>query len=202
MITHRQKQKRNKPNTLGFTLIEIVIVLGLVSTLMIVLFTIFEGQLRNFGYQQAQLKATGSSRTAMDSLTRNIMQASAVDINRTINSVLYTSDSDAVVLRLPSMNSSYQTLADTFDFVTIYLDGNNLYEIVEVGSGSFRKPTFRLLSDSVNSFTLTYDSATMADVTKITFDITTRTTIRGEQYVEMESSNVAFLRNKPRAEDE
>lgn len=194
--------KQKKHDNLGFTIIELVIVIAIASTLILVLFSLFEGQMRNYGYQQAQLRVAGGTRSVIDNMMTYTMQASNVVATRTVNGVGYTSDSDTIILELPTMNGSYDRLADTYDYVVFNLDGTNLNMVVAPNASSFRKPVTKRLDDSINSFSITYNNVDFTLVDEIDVSVISRTTYRGNQFIEVNADDTFFLRNIPRPDDE
>ncbi len=67
-------------NNKGFTLIELVLVLGLIGIVLSMIFSPIIFSVQNFGTQNEKASITSDLRTTMDHLTRQIRKANVVDV--------------------------------------------------------------------------------------------------------------------------
>ncbi len=183
-------------NQKGFTLIEVVIVIGIFSLLMIALLDLFDWHNKIFLLERADTEATGSARTAMNNMTENISQASSVVTSHTFGSTTYTTGTNTLVLQIPSYNSSGNIITGTYDYVAYYKSGNALYQILEAGSGSARKANTKQLATNAATLTFTTDyPLDVAQATNVIIDLQTQATIRGNNTSTAHVTNTIFLRN-------
>lgn len=183
-------------NQSAFTIIEVTIVIGLFAILLLGLFSIFDWQNKIYNFEQAEVQATGSARTAMNSLTFTLAQGIRLETSRTISGTNYTTGGGGLVVQLPAYNSSGDLIPSVYDYVAYYSNGTNLYQVTEAGSGSARPAGTKLLSDKLNSFALTYNNGDVTLASEVTVDITTQANYRGNQSVTSNLEETIFLRNK------
>src|SRR5690349_4747585 len=125
-------------NKSGFTLIELVIVLGISSIVLLGLLSLFEWHQKVFVYEQADVQVTSSARQVMNNMSEYIAQGYMILSSRTINGTAYTTDADTIVLQIPSRNSSGSAIAGTYDYVVFNLSNGSIYQSIETGNGSVR----------------------------------------------------------------
>jgi type II secretory pathway pseudopilin PulG len=164
----------------GFTILEIVVVLGLIVVVMLGLFALFTNHYKIYNYENALIKASGSARSTMTDISVDALQAYRVLQNSTINGTAYVSGPTTLIFQVPAFTSSGTAIANTYDYVAYSLTGTTLKEDFQAGSGSSRKTHSRTLSTSVSALTFTYDNATWNSVKKVTVDLTTQEVYKGE----------------------
>lgn len=190
MISNSVKQQN------GFTIIEVSIVIALFTILLLGLLSIFDWQNKIYNFEQAEVQATGSARTAMNSLTFTLAQGIRLESSRTINGTNYTTGGGSVVVQLPAYSSSGDLIPSVYDYVAYYSTGTNLYQITEAGSGSARPAGTKILSDKLNSFSLTYNNGDVTAASEVSVVVTTQAAYRGNQSVSSTLQETIFLRNK------
>ncbi len=139
----------------GFTLMEVVIVMFLFSVLLLGLMTIYDWHQKVYLLEQADVRATGSVRTALNEMSRYIAQGDKIIASRTIAGQTYNTGTGALILELPSRSSTDNVITNTFDYVTYYVSGTDLYQVVEVGTGSNRPAGKRQLSSTIDTLSFT-----------------------------------------------
>lgn len=189
MISSKQKQD-------GFTIIEVVIVTAIFAILLLGLMNIFDWQNKVYNLEQAEVMATGSARVAMNSLNFTLAQGIQLENTRNINGTDYTTGGNSLVVRLPSYDSSGALIDGVYDYVAYYSNGSNLYQLTETGTGGARPHGTKLLSDRLESFTLTYNVGDIPSVSQVTVNLTTQAFYRGNQSVTTNLVETIFLRNK------
>lgn len=180
----------------GFTLTEVVILIGLFSIVLIGLLNIFDWQSKVYNLEHAEVMATGSARTAMNNMTIMLAQGTTLVNNRTISGTNYTSGGSSVIVQMPSYDSSGQVIQSTYDYVVYYTSGSNLYQLTELGTGSARDAGTKLLTDRLNSLAFTYNSGDFSQVSEVGINLTTRANYRGNNSVTTNLIETVFLRNK------
>ncbi len=151
----------------GFTLIEIMIVITLISICGYIVADIFIGQNRIYKVQVAELNVTSDARMSLDDIDNFVRQA-----NRVLDSyTTYTTSSQVMVLQIQSVDSSNQ-LIPAFDTIVYYLTGTNLYREIFPNAGSARPAMVKKIASNVTSLAFTYNNASHSLVTEVTTDIT------------------------------
>ncbi len=185
-----------KNNQKGFTIIEVTVVVALSSVLLLGLFGIFDWQNKIYQLEQADVLATGSARVAMNNITKVIAQGVGIDSSVTIAGTNYTTGGSTVIVKIPSYDSSENLIDDTYDYIIFSSSGTNLNQVVELGDNSARKYNNKLLSDNIQTFTLTYNNADPTLASQVTVDITTKAYFRGSQSASAHLTETIFLRNR------
>lgn len=180
----------------GFTLIEIVVVIGICSALLLGLLSLFDWHQKVYNFQQADVRATSSARVALNHMTQYIAQGYEIKATRTVNGTAYTTSSNTIILQVPSVNSSGTVIAATFDYIVFYLSNGSVYQQIEAGSGSTRDQGSKLLAENVQTFNLTYNNADVALASSVTIDLQTQVPIRGSSSATAHVNDTVFLRNR------
>lgn len=79
-------------NRRGFTLIELVVILGILSIVLSLLFPPVISSFKHFGVQNERTNTISDARTAMDYLTRQIRKSDEIEVSNntiTMDSVVY-----------------------------------------------------------------------------------------------------------------
>ncbi len=173
MINLPEKQK-------AFTLVEIVVVMGLLVLMLVGLMALFTSHNKIYNYETALIKATGSARTVMNEISKHALQGYRVVASQTVNGTAYTSSSTTVIFQIPTFNSSGTAIANTYDYAAFSLSGNTLTEDFQSGAGGTKPSITKALSSSVSALTITYDNATWTAVKKVSVDLTTSETYRAQ----------------------
>lgn len=172
----RSKQKTQS----GFTLIETIVVIGILVIVMFGIYLIYTGFYNVYNSQQAQINVSSSAGQSIYEVENYTLQADQVLSSHSFSATTYTTDADTLVLEIPSIDSSGDIVSSKYDYVAFYLSGNNFYRILAPDASSSRKAGTRQLSNAAQSLTFTYDTATMSLVKEVTIDFTTQTTVRGK----------------------
>ncbi len=164
----------------GFTILEMVVVIALVIAILVGMFALFTSHNKIYNYETSLIKATGSARTAMNEISTYSLQGHRVLASSTINGTAYTSGASTVVLQLPAFDGSGNALSNTYDYIAFSLSGSSLTEDLQAAASSSRKTFTKTMSQSVSALAITYDSGIWTSVKKVTVDLTTSETYRGE----------------------
>jgi prepilin-type N-terminal cleavage/methylation domain-containing protein len=143
----------------GFTIIEVVITIAAFAVLMLVILTLFDWQGGNYRQQVAIIRSTSASRSSMQALEPLLLQSHRILSSYTVNGTLYTTDSDTIVLQLPSYDSSNNNIVNTWDYAAVYTSGSELWITVEANAASERDTSTKRVTNLLNTFSVTYSNA-------------------------------------------
>ncbi len=183
----------NKQN--GFTLFEMIIVIFLMAVLLLGLLNMFDWQQKVYNLEQAEIAATGSARNAMNALTFGLAQGSAIVASRNIGGTDYSTSSSTVIVQVPSYDSSGNLISGSSDYIVYTADGVSLYQIIDPAVGSDRPASTKLLTGSLETFSLTYNNPSPTAASQVSINLTTRSYYRGNQSVTVNLQQTIFLRN-------
>ncbi len=180
----------------GFTLIEVIIVIGIFSFLMVALLNLFEWHNKVYFQERAEVQTTDGTRQAFNSMTKYIAQASHILSSITFGSTNYTTDNHTLVLQLPAFDSNGNIISNGSDYVIYYLANNSLYQLIQTNGSSARHAGTKLLSENVSSLSFTYNNASPAAADTVTVDLQTQASVRNVSTVTSHLNDVIFLRNQ------
>jgi prepilin-type N-terminal cleavage/methylation domain-containing protein len=180
----------------GFTLLEVVVVLGLFTIMMFALIRFFISYNTTYLFDRA-LATTASSAAAIVSETVTYtLPADQVIASHTFGSVTRTSGANTVVLELPSVDASGNILTNTYDYVAIYTSNGRVYRTLAADPTSSRVSGTKQLSDSIQALTFTYDNADFTLVRRVTVDVQTSISIKAN-VAQTHLKEQVYLRNFP-----
>jgi len=125
--------------------------------------------------------------------------AADVVASRTINGTAYTSSASSLVLQLPSLDSSYNVIAGTYDYIAFYRDATattKVFTDTEPGSGSIRVGGKRLMSAYNQTMTFRYNNAAISSADRVSVYLVNQQTVKGAQFTTRAWTSL-FLRNTP-----
>lgn len=189
------------PTKSGFTLIELIITIGLLSVVTTVLVVLFMASYKTYSLSNASGSLQVASRGTLDRMTREIRQAvSVVASNDT-----YVTGDDEIVLQMASIDNDETIIPATYDFVVYRLDPTDptvLQEVMIADAASARRSDTRNILNNVDSLNFTYfdatNSALSGDFTttkRVTIEVNSSQTQHG-QTVPVSYSEQATVRNK------
>jgi hypothetical protein len=129
----------------------------------------------------------------MESLT---LPADAVLQTHTFIGGTYTSSSTVLVLEIPSVDSSGNTIASTHDYAVFYSVGTtSAYRLLEANALSTRVSGTKLLSSTMKAFTFTFNDADFTKVNIVTVDVQTQAQVKQDTVSDHRSEQMR-LRNQ------
>jgi prepilin-type N-terminal cleavage/methylation domain-containing protein len=162
-VTFNFQQKARKGKNAGFTLIETIIVLGLVAVLSVALGEIFIGQYKIYKIEFSELIVQFEARQALDEVTNQVRSAHYVlDEHEE-----YATGSQTLILQVQSINAANQLIPGVFDIVLINLDGKSLTREIIPDEQSVRPAQSKQLSGNVTSLNFSYNSEVLEQVTEV-----------------------------------
>ena len=157
-----------KNNSHGFSLMELVVVIGIFAVCSVILTALFIGQNRMYETETAELNITSDARTVFDDVDNYVRQSI-----RVISSYSsYTTGPQVLILQVQSVNASNQLVAGTYDYIVYYLTGTNFNRTIFPDPASSRPAVTKQLASRINSLAFTYNNADYSLVTAVTTDLT------------------------------
>jgi len=166
--------------TKAFTLIEVVITVALFAILMFGLSQLYIVNNRVVTFQKSVMGVSLDASNIVDAVRSAASQAFHIVASHTFSGVSYTSATTTVVFELPTVDSSGNIIANTYDYVGIYSSGKNVYRITDAASGSDRLSGTKQLADVLGGLSFTYDAASFPSVASVTVNATTTALVRGQ----------------------
>lgn len=150
------KCKVKNLNTKGLTLIEILLAMGVAVIIGALLVVIMINSAGVFYKQSSKITEGLNTNDALAYLRQSIKQSSAVAATLTQGSAVYTSSSEQIILKISSVDSLGNIIADTYDYFVFYKDQNKLLFKTFPNAASARKAQDQIFSTSLDSLNFQY----------------------------------------------
>lgn len=140
----------------GLTLFEVLITMGISVVVGALLVVIIVNTAGISSKQSSKLSEGLNINDALFQVRSNIKSANGVIAAYTNGSTTYTSGADQLVLKIASVDSSNNIIADTFDYFVFFLDANKLRFKTFPNTLSKRTAQDQIFSTLVNSLKFQY----------------------------------------------
>ena len=185
---------RIKINNRGITLIETMIGLAISALLVVILSYCLVIVLRLNEAQKTVSALTSSTDRGIYRISSSIQQSSQILSSAVISGTTHTTSSSALVLKIPTVNSSGQIISGSYDTVVYRRnpsDLSELQEITDAETGSARFDGTHLIARFVTNLLFRYNNSNYSLASTATVFLKTGTTVRG---VLKESANQTTVR--------
>jgi len=162
----------------GFTLIETLIVLAISTIMLIALCVLIYTFNTASSYEQTSIQSSSSASAVIREIQALTLPASGVLQTHTFSGTAYTSTSTSLVLEIPSIDNSGNTIANTYDYAAFYVTGTNAYRLLQANASSARISGTKKLSSYIQSLTFTYNSSDFTQTSIVTADVQTRAMVK------------------------
>lgn len=180
----------------GFTLLEILIVIGLFVVMMIALYSFFVSSNSTYVYQSAYINTSGTASEIVTEVAEAALPARAVVISHVFSVGSLSSDTDTLVLELPSVDESGAIITGSYDYIAFYMDGEYVYRVTDGDPSSARNDGTKTLTAVAKSMSFSYDHETFADVASFIVDVETESSMKGT-LISDRFQRTVYFRNKP-----
>lgn len=187
-----------KRHRCGATILEGLIVLAILAIIFTILAAIFIGQGTFFQKENARLDTALANTRALNDFIVQTREAVAVEPGATIDSVVYNSGSEQMVLKVYSLDAAGAFIPSSFDYVVYYrnlADARKLMKKVAPTAPSSRTAVTKSLDNYVGSLNFVYDNPDVNLARQVTAYLTSSSTVAGASFV-VSSTARAGLRNK------
>ena len=185
---------RGKINNRGITLIETIIGLTISALLVVILSYCLVIVLRLNEAQKTVSALTSSTDRGIYRISSSIQQSSQILSSAVIFGTTHTTSSSALVLKIPTVNSSGQIISGSYDTVVYRRnpsDLSELQEITDAEAGSARFDGTHIIARFVTNLLFRYNNSDYSSASTATVFLKTGTTVRG---VLKESANQTTVR--------
>ena len=185
---------RGKINNRGITLIETMIGLAISALLVVILSYCLIIVLRLNEAQKTVSALTSSTDRGIYRISSSIQQSSQILSSAVISGTTHTTSSSALVLKIPTVNSSGQIISGSYDTVVYRRNPSDLSELQEITDaevGSARFDGTHLIARFVTNLLFRYNNSDYSSASTATVFLKTGTTVRG---VLKESANQTTVR--------
>ena len=185
-------------NRRGATLLEGLVVVAILVVMFTVLAAIFIGQGNFFQRENARLDSALDNTRALNDILTQSREALMVTSTLSIDSVLYASGPEQLILKLYSLDAGGDFITSSFDYVVYYRDPahlNKLMKKLAPALASSRTAVTKSLDNNVSALNFSYNSPDFNQVNQVTVYLETAKMAAGTNFIT--SSTVhTVLRNK------
>ncbi len=178
----------------GFTIIETLIVLFLVSLVTMAMLQLYLSFYASYAVQNASINASYSAGQIVNETSRLALQADAIIASHIFSGTTYTTGSTTIVLEIPSINSSGDIIAGKHDYAAVNFSTTIVTRALDADASSARVSGTKLLSDVAGNLTFTYNNGSPTLATNVTIDILTQSQVK-QQTLKSHLIQKVYLRN-------
>lgn len=175
-----------------------LVVLAILAVIFTLLAAIFVGQGVFFQKENARLDTALANTRALNDFIVQAREAAAVEPSATIDSVVYNSGPEQLVLKVYSLDGAGAFIASSFDYIVYYrnlADARKLMKKVAPAAPSSRTAVTKSLNNYVGSLNFVYDNPDVNLARQVTAYLTSSSTVAGTSFV-VSSTARAMLRNR------
>lgn len=186
-------------NNIGFTLIEVILGMGIASIVGILLVVVIVNSAGLFTKESSKVTQGLNTNDVLSIIRMAIKGSSGISGQYIDGSTTYTTGATQLILKVPSIDSSNNLISGSTDNFVFYLDQNYLHLKTFPDPGSARSLKDKVVSTLVDSLSFEYlNSATPpqavtpseATKVKITLNLKQRNGIRSETTIATSEANL------------
>lgn len=157
----KQSKAKNWPKlSVGFTLVELILAIGISSVVGVLLLVIIVNSTGLFYNQSSKLSEGLNINDALSKIKSSVRLANSVASSYTNEQSTFTSGETQLVFKVSSIDSANNIIPDVYDYYVFYLNQKQLRLKVFPDTSSFRKAQDQIFSTNVDSLKFQYfDSA-------------------------------------------
>lgn len=140
----------------GLSLIEVLVAMGIATIAGVLLVVLIVSSAGLFSKESSKVQTGLNSNDALAALRGSIKQANTVASQFTSGQTTYTTGITQLVLKVASIDSANNIIANTYDYFVFYLDQKFLRFKVFPDVLSSRKTADQIFSNSIDSLKLQY----------------------------------------------
>lgn len=182
----------------GATIIEGLTVIGIMMVVLMIVNQIFVSGYGLFVKQSARTDVENGVVLAARAIAETTRGATEVEVSSVINGTTYTTGTNVLVLKVPSIDSSDNVIAANYDHIAVYRDATDTTAIktdTQI-SGASQRPSGKKIITKYNSIlAFRYNDPTPADATRVQVYLRNALTTRSTT-VTAKAWTAIFLRNK------
>jgi Tfp pilus assembly protein PilV len=194
MDLHSFKKLFRRNELSGFTMLEALVVFSVfvLITLALVGLSLQLRSLYNLG--EAQFDSVGSARNAVNAISFYTKQAQRVVVSQTVNSVLYTTGPNTLVLQVPAIGSGGDIIDSTFDYVVFATSSDILSREIEADAASVRNSGSKFIANNLSSLIFSYNNTDLSLVNQVSITVSSTATSARQQAEQYQTADF-LLRN-------
>ena len=165
-VTRHGKTTRGASAARGFTLMEGMTVIGIMAIILVMVSEIFTVSYDIFVKQSARTDNETGAVLAARAISEAARGAEAVESSHVINGTTYTTSADVLVLKLPTLDSSNNVVAASYDYMAVYRHSaqtTKIFSDIDAAVGSKRVDGQKLITAYNTTMKFRYNDP---DVTK------------------------------------
>ncbi|MDD3486926.1 MAG: type II secretion system protein [Candidatus Moranbacteria bacterium] len=179
----------------GFTFIEAIAAVAIFIFISVAMVTIYVNYVKAFNYNQAVMKLAGSARSVSSEVEKMVLQSNQIIDSHIFSGNVYTTNSDTLVLELPSIDNSKNIVNGKYDYIVFYIEGSGFYELIQADADSSRVSIERQIAESVKNIVFTYDNSNVVEAKRVDLTLDMQETVNNKM-AQYRLDQEIYLRNK------
>lgn len=189
----------------GFTLAETITTISILAIISVVLVTFYITGLKIYKEKTVERDLIFATENTLKDISQNVKSTTNFIGQRDLNGITFTSSSDTIILEIPSVNSSQETIYEDnqikyFDYIVYTLSGSNIIKNIYPDINSSRgQIENKILESGVTNFTITYyptnPPTDWANIAKVNFSISASKNI-GQEIKQIQLNQTLKSRNQ------
>jgi len=192
LVNNMQSIKQPFKTQHGLSLMELVIVMGLVGVLSLFLAGIFRNAVSLFLNQNLEIQVIESANLLNKFLLENLRRAESVGDTITDGEDTFVTDETELILRLPALDGSGNPIVGVYDHFVFYQDAENPGDFRWRSiphEGSTRSAFDHLAAEEITDLSIMYDTFFPAEANIVTVTYTlTKENLLGERSITRSTS--------------
>lgn len=167
----------------GVTTLELAVSLAVAAVIFTILGSIFIAQGRYFAVEDAIAETQYNAFQILDTVGLHAVSSGEVIGSRTINGTAYATGTSTLIVQMPSIDSSGDIIANTYDYAAFGLSASDPTRFVvdiDAGTNSARVDATRLPGSLVDKLIFRYNAVDPTAATAIELYVRTRKGARGQ----------------------
>lgn len=185
-------------NTQGFTLVEVLVVISILTIISLFLSQIYLDYVGLYQRENTAIDLNLANQTVINNLSSDIRGAAAVLPSYTVSGQDFTSGNQTLILSVPAFNAQKQIISGIYDTVVYYLDTSTprkLIKRVVSAPTSSRTSQTKTIDSDVSFLDFTYNTTSTSDAKSIMTTLATSRALAGRAQA-VTSTLRAILRNR------
>jgi hypothetical protein len=196
--TNRSPDRRPPKSLAGISMMETIVVIGIMIGLLLIITQIFALNYDIFAKQSKRSDNEVGAILAAKNISQMARGAETVEVSHVFDGTTRTSSTAALVLKLPSIDASSNVIADSYDYVAFYRSVATPTKIMadtEGAAGSARVSGTRLITAFNTTLIFRYNDPVITDANRVSLFLINSQSQRGLNLTTKAWTSI-FLRNK------
>jgi len=190
----RKQVSQNRP---GLTFIELLISIAVIGVVVVVIVAVLASQNSSFREEAIRNRLTTDETQTLNDIQYNLISGSQIEASYTYDSTVYTTDSDTIVIAMPTIDATGGLVANSSDMyiVTRETGTTDIHVLLIPDASSGRQAQNKIAIQNATDFIIRYDNEdpTLSTLFSVTLQVSKQTS--ANRLIESTQTMTYDLRN-------